>query len=285
MAMTSIKAGVFATRCAKRAAPGTVLRAPPGGADARQVGSAGVRGALGGVVVLIMHAAAGLWLATGADARPVDDPAALCDAAARAAARSSAVPLEVLAAVALVETGRADARGTPRPWPWAINVAGQGAWHATPEDALRAARRALAAGVRNVDLGCFQINHRWHSHAFPSLEAMLDPVTNARYAAQLLAGHYARRGSWPAAAAAYHSATPVHAQRYRKRFEATLAALRNRTETPQGVARSDGRPAPLSTAAASHIAAAAAPGSLFAANSTADTPVATPGALSLEAIR
>ena len=87
--------------------------------------------------------------------------------------------------------------------------------------ALAAIRAARAAGQDNIDVGCFQVNLRDHPDAFPSLDAALDPATNARYAAGFLARLRTQLGDWGAAAAAYHSQTPALGQPY------LLAVLRN----------------------------------------------------------
>jgi len=154
-------------------------------------------------------------------------PAALCVAAAQTAARETGVPLPVLLALALTETGRRNG-AMLEPWPWALNV--DGASHWLPDRASAAARAAELheAGARNIDLGCFQINHRWHGAAFPSLEAMLDPGANALYAARFIASLKEETGDWVRAAGAYHSRTEVHAARYRARFEVLLAAVEGR---------------------------------------------------------
>lgn len=157
-------------------------------------------------------------------------PSQLCEAAARQAATRHGVPLDVLRAVALVETGRTRA-GRLEPWPWAIHATGRGHWFGTRADARAHARASLDAGHRNIDLGCFQINYRWHGQNFPSVDAMLDPVQNADYAARLLARHKARLGAWELAAGAYHSATPKHAQRYMARFRAIRAHTATQAQT------------------------------------------------------
>ncbi|MFN3644498.1 MAG: lytic transglycosylase domain-containing protein [Gemmobacter sp.] len=152
------------------------------------------------------------------------DPAALCETAARAAAEALSVPLDVLRAVMLTESGRRQA-GRWAPWPWAVNMAGAGTWHPDAASAERAIAAALATGARNIDVGCFQINHRWHAHAFDSLASMLDPGTNARYAAAFLRDLHAETGDWTRAAGAYHSRIPGLAERYVARFAAHLANL------------------------------------------------------------
>jgi Transglycosylase SLT domain len=148
------------------------------------------------------------------------DPSALCMAAAGTAAELTGVPYDTLLAISVVETGRG-----LRPWPWTINLGGEGYWLDSAEDAAGLVADALNGGATNIDIGCFQLNYRWHASAFPSIEDMLDPEQNARYAAEYLAGHYARTGDWSLAAAAYHSATPEYADRYQARFEETAAEL------------------------------------------------------------
>jgi hypothetical protein len=112
-----------------------------------------------------------------------------------------------------------------RPWPWTLNFGGDGRWFATRAEAEAALAEGIAAGRRNIDVGCFQINLRWHGSAFPAPQAMFAPDANAGYAARFLADLHAETGDWPAAAGAFHSRTAVHADRYRARFETILAGL------------------------------------------------------------
>lgn len=144
----------------------------------------------------------------------------ICRDAARQAAERSGVPFDVLMAISIVETGH-----DGKPWPWTINVDGEGHWLESAEAAAELVEQALGEGVTNVDLGCFQLNLRWHAGSFTSAEDMLDPARNALYAANYLAGHFAKTGDWALAAAAYHSATPEHADRYRARFEEAWAGF------------------------------------------------------------
>jgi hypothetical protein len=157
-------------------------------------------------------------------ATTADDPANLCRDAALAASAHTGVPADVLLAISLTETGRR-VQGELRPWPWAINHAGTGAWYATEVEAVAAIDALTAQGLRNFDVGCFQLNHRWHAGAFTSAADMIDPVRNADYAARFLLDHYRDTQDWGLAAAAYHSATPEYASQYQARFEAILANL------------------------------------------------------------
>ncbi len=155
-----------------------------------------------------------------ARATPVSDfsdPPLLCEYAAQEAARSEGVPLSVLTAISLNETGR-KRDGRFRAWPWTVNMEGAGHWFASRDEALRFAVTEFDRGARSFDVGCFQINYKWHGENFASIEDMFDPMANARYAAQYLRALYAEKGSWEGAAGAYHSRTPEFAERYAARF-------------------------------------------------------------------
>lgn len=169
------------------------------------------------------------------------DAATICDAAAAVAADQSGVPEDVLRALTRTETGRASG-GALRPWPWAINQGGQGRWFATRDEMLDHAAGLLAAGITNFDIGCFQLNYRWHAQGFSSLEEMSDPDQNARYAAGYLAQKHAVAGDWALAAAAYHSATPEHAARYLARFSEIYAAQGPATALEDVIVQEPDRP-------------------------------------------
>jgi hypothetical protein len=179
-----------------------------------------------------------LLTATGATATP-GSAELVCDQAAQTAALESGVPVQILRAVTRTETGRTVA-GTFGPWPWTVNHAGDGHWFDRTEDALRYIRDARRSGAQNFDVGCFQINYRWHGEAFASLEDMLDPIANARYAATFLTELRAELGSWDGAVAAFHSRTPEFAARYMERFRRIYAGL----SPPSGPASAGSRPAP-----------------------------------------
>lgn len=152
------------------------------------------------------------------------DGADQCRRAAEEAARKTGVPLQILLALTLTETGRSQG-GSLQPWPWALNEGGKGQWFATRDEALTYLSDAVASGVGNIDVGCFQLNYRWHGAAFATLEQMMDPGANALYAARLVAGHAAETGDWVAAAGAYHSAIPAKAKSYLARFRPIYASL------------------------------------------------------------
>ena len=149
------------------------------------------------------------------------NPAQLCDLAAQAAAQKTGVPIDILLAITRVETGRS-ANGELRPWPWAINADGTGAWYDSQAQAVAAATAHLADGTGTFDVGCFQLNMRWHGDAFASLTEMFDPGKNAYYAAHFLLQLYQESGDWAQAVADYHSRTGDLAAPYVEKVKAVL---------------------------------------------------------------
>ncbi len=144
------------------------------------------------------------------------DPASLCESAISTAELVGRLPLRMLAAISLTESGRMDpAIGIPRPWPWTINAAGEGQFFATKKAAIAAVTALQAHGVQSIDVGCMQVNLMYHPHAFASLAEAFEPRSNALYATHFLNALYAESRSWPSAIAAYHSQTPALGDAYR----------------------------------------------------------------------
>ena len=108
-----------------------------------------------------------------------------CIDAILAAERRHDIPGNLLVAIGYQEAG-APVSGAMTVWPWTINVAGEGARFATRAAAIRAVRKARSQGVSSIDVGCLQVNLKWHPDAFPTLEAAFDPMRNAAYAARFL---------------------------------------------------------------------------------------------------
>lgn len=154
---------------------------------------------------------------------------AICERAAELASQRTGVPVSVLKAISLTETGkRID--GKLRPWPWTVNMEGAGHWFETLDEARAYVFQEYKRGARSFDVGCFQINYKWHNEHFSSIDEMFDPRANALYAAQFLSDLYTETGSWNDAAGAYHSRTKEFAEKYAARF----AELRQRYLGPEG---------------------------------------------------
>ncbi|MGV8989027.1 MAG: lytic transglycosylase domain-containing protein [Cypionkella sp.] len=156
-------------------------------------------------------------------AMAVPDPVALCDRAAAHAADASGVPIDILLAISRVETGRRK-DGALSPWPWTINADGKSFFYDSKAAAVAEAKAHLTDGTGTFDVGCFQLNIRWHGEAFSTLEDMFDPDHNAQYAARFLNTLYQETGTWAGAVAAYHSRTPDLAKTYLNQVKAVLDA-------------------------------------------------------------
>jgi hypothetical protein len=148
---------------------------------------------------------------SAADAAPAD-----CVDAADRAERMFDLPSGLLRAIGEVESGVLD-RTTRQvaPWPWTVDEAGAGQFFPTADAAVAYVTQQLAAGVRNIDVGCFQISLLYHPEAFTSLDQAFDPAANAEAAARLLVALRARASNWEETAGLYHSATPWRAAAYR----------------------------------------------------------------------
>ncbi|MYZ46967.1 lytic transglycosylase domain-containing protein [Propylenella binzhouense] len=125
---------------------------------------------------------------------------AICEREMALASQRHQVPLGMLYAVALTETGR---RGSLQPF--AMNIAGEPFFGVDVDDALRRFGAARRAGTDLIDIGCMQINYRYHAEKFNSVAEMFDPAKNVGYAARFLKSLYTKEGSWTMAVARYHA--------------------------------------------------------------------------------
>lgn len=124
----------------------------------------------------------------------------VCEREMIRAAKESTVPLAVLYAVALTETGQ---RGSLHAY--AMNVEGRPVFSADAREAMQRFAMAKRAGAVLIDVGCMQVNHHFHGAKFASVEDMFDPRRNVDYAARFLKNLHASEGSWTAAVARYHA--------------------------------------------------------------------------------
>lgn len=129
------------------------------------------------------------------------------------------MPPALLYAVALNESGR---RGALQPY--ALNVDGQAIFATDLADAMRQLEAARRRGARFIDVGCMQINMRYHRHAFSSDAAMFDPARNVAYAAHFLSRLHDAHGTWTMALARYH-AGPHNRAAHKRYLCAAIAHL------------------------------------------------------------
>lgn len=142
-----------------------------------------------------------------------------------------AIPDNLLLGIGLQEAGIDRGDGLTV-WPWSVNVAGEGRFLSGPAEAVSWVRARQAEGEELIDVGCMQVNLRWHPDAFTSLEEGFDPARNVDYAARYLVGLWERTGDWRAAVGRYHSADPARAARYLAGVETNLRVLDRMSAPP-----------------------------------------------------
>jgi hypothetical protein len=190
------------------------------------------RTACGDVVALAVFLLVGICIATAhaqvpsvrrtAPADPnawLAEQSELCAGAVQQAEQQYHLPHGLLTAIAKAESGRPiTSLGDVRPWPWTIDADGTGLFLDSKPAAI-AWVRSQSPRHSFIDVGCMQVDLKYHPNAFASLEQAFDPVANANYAAQLLLGLYQGEagGSWDLAVGLYHSHTPWLAAVYRDR--------------------------------------------------------------------
>ena len=150
-----------------------------------------------------------------------------CAVQAQKVAAKEGIPAGLLEAIATIETGRwSTEKQASFAWPYTVMAEGKGRYLPTKEAAIAEVRKLKAKGVRNIDVGCMQINLHYHPDAFDSLEEAFDPRANIAYAAEFLKDLFDNSGSWHKAIAHYHSMTPEFGDRYRQKV---LAVWHNKT--------------------------------------------------------
>lgn len=115
------------------------------------------------------------------------------------------LPKFILSAISFTESSES---------PWVLNVQGTPFRFKTKTAAVLKAKSLIREGVTNFDLGCMQVNYGYHGHNFRSVEDMLDPRQNMRYAANFIKKMYEETNSWKRAVAYYHSRAEKIGGRY-----------------------------------------------------------------------
>ncbi len=174
------------------------------------------------VLGLFATETANLW---ASDAGRIDDAWSLCPRHIRAAEQQHDLPPHLLTAISKVESGLWDAETKANlAWPWTVMAEGKGRYLPSKTAALAEVRKLQARGIKNIDVGCMQINLHYHPDAFENLEQAFDPKHNTAYAASFLSGLRRNAGSWTHAIGDYHSKTISFARIYRlKVFKAWRA--------------------------------------------------------------
>ncbi len=143
-----------------------------------------------------------------------------CEYLAKDAEKKYELPENILLSISRVESGYQKVDGIIRAWPWTLNAGGDSAYFQTKKAALDSLRKRVESGVTNIDVGCMQLNYRWHNKFFSNLSEMINPIKNVDYGARFLKKLFQRHGSWEKAVKYYHSSKSKFNVRYYKKVKA-----------------------------------------------------------------
>ena len=93
----------------------------------------------------------------------------LCEYLAKDAEKKYGLPENILLSISRVESGYQKVDGITRAWPWTLNAGGDSAYFQTKKAALDSLKDRIKKGVTNIDVGCMQLNYRWHKQFFKNL--------------------------------------------------------------------------------------------------------------------
>jgi len=142
----------------------------------------------------------------------------LCKMATREIERRYQITPNLLRAISLTESGRwLEEDKVNIAWPWTVASGGAGEYFPTKGQAIAHVQKLQSQGIENIDVGCMQINLRYHPDAFQNLNEAFDPFQNAQYAAKFLTRLFKEEKSWSAAAGRYHSSEPTKNMYYREK--------------------------------------------------------------------
>lgn len=134
------------------------------------------------------------------------------------------LPPNLLEAIALVESGLSGDKGLNF-WPWTISANGKGYYCQTKQQAINLVQNLHYQGIQNIDVGCMQINIKYHSKAFKNLDDAFNPELNISFAASYLKKLYTLHQSWDRAIGYYHSTNPSFYNLYLNKISKKLIAL------------------------------------------------------------
>ncbi len=164
-----------------------------------------------------------LFLLLGVSLRAVSASASeAIPAAYRHVAAIHGVPADLFYAVALTESGRtAEGSILRKPWPWTLNIGGEGHFFTSRVEAWLALDASLSDGRQSVDVGLMQVNWRYHQTRLKNSWLALEPYNNLGTAAEILSDCFRKRRDWWASVGCYHApANEQRAARYRNRVMA-----------------------------------------------------------------
>ena len=135
------------------------------------------------------------------------------------------LPNKLLTSIALVESGVK--KKEFKSWPWTLNVSGKSKYFENKLETLEYLKSKINF-KKSIDVGCMQINTRYHLKNFEDLSDLIEPEQNVKYAANYLLKLYKKHKSWNEAVSRYHSSIPKRKKKYLKKVYSYWNDLRQR---------------------------------------------------------
>ena len=123
------------------------------------------------------------------------------------------IPNKLLSSISITETG-VTKNGIYQPWPWSLNVKGESMFFDSSKEMMIFLNKAISNKQSNIDIGCMQINYKYHRKMFKNLKNMINPEENIYYAGKFLKELFLKHKSWKKAIARYHSSNPTRMKVY-----------------------------------------------------------------------
>jgi soluble lytic murein transglycosylase-like protein len=140
------------------------------------------------------------------------------------------IPKNLLYSLSLAETRKYVKRyKSGVAWAWTFQSNGSSKYFYNYHDALKFLKLNIAKGNKNIDVGCTQINWRYHKHDFKMKpELMLDPNRNVEWTARSLKKNFKKTKSWKKAVSLHHS--NKNSQKYVKKVYKMLHEIRSKKQ-------------------------------------------------------
>ena len=147
----------------------------------------------------------------------------------RQAAAETGLSARMIEAIALEESRRAEVGTGGQPWAWTLNANQQPMYFDSRQEAEQALRELHRSGMRNIDVGLFQVNIRWNGDLVRDPVLLLDPAINLWAFTQVIIECQTRVGrEVRRVLACYHAGSDKrpHGLEYARRVISTYRNLR-----------------------------------------------------------
>lgn len=125
------------------------------------------------------------------------------------------LPKDSLYSISLQETKKKHSKfNIAIVWPWTVNVEGVGYHFKTKTAAVNFTKGQIKQGKKSIDVGCMQVNLKYHPDAFKSINQAFSPRSNIAYASKLLKEKYNKHKNWNKAIGSYHSESADRGKKY-----------------------------------------------------------------------